>query len=196
MEIKEIWRDVVGFEEICQVSNIGNITTKSRVAINGRIYDPRVLTKRTDRHGYHVVRICTNGKQHSKLVHRLVAMSFCSGDGDFVNHINGIKTDNRAENLEWCTASENEIHAYRTGLKKPSKNTRPGVEHSRFGGFIEAISILSGDSFILAGRRNIEEMGFQQSSVIRCAKNIQKSHRGHCFRYLEDAHERNAGTGN
>ena len=57
-----------------------------------------------------------NGIKKTVSTHRLVAQAFVDGDGDEVNHINGVKTDNRAENLEWCTRNQNLLHAYKTGL--------------------------------------------------------------------------------
>jgi hypothetical protein len=185
MQEHEEWADAFGFEEICEISSLGNARTKPRVAKNGRKYEQVYLTKTPDRYGYLTVGINRLGKQHRKTIHRLVAKAFCRGGGEIVNHKNGVKADNRASNLEWCTASENELHAYRTGLKLPPKNTSPGSSHSRFGLAVEAKNQISNEVFTLSGRKNIEDMGFSQSSVIRCARGIQKIHRGHSFRYLE-----------
>ena len=73
---------------------------------------------------YHKVRV--SGKYID--AHRLIAMAFIDNPDNkqFVNHINGIKTDNRRPNLEWCTASENTKHAYDKGLM----NKTTGLKHT------------------------------------------------------------------
>ena len=84
----------------------------------------RILKKDTVRNGYQLVTLCDNTGHHHKSVHRLVAKEFVNKPlgCDLVNHIDGDKTNNRADNLEWCTQSENMKHAYRTGLQKPIRS--------------------------------------------------------------------------
>lgn len=103
----EVWKN---FCEGYQVSNKGRVKSVK----NGR---EKLLAVRPMHKGYLQVHISVNGKARMLRVHRLVAKAFIPNteNKQEVNHINGIKTDNRVENLEWCTPSENVRHAYESG---------------------------------------------------------------------------------
>jgi hypothetical protein len=112
----EVWKDVVGYEGLYRISNQGTVC---RLYKNGKVnfMTPRILN------GYWRVKLCNCNTQKEYFLHRLIAQAFIPNPDNKpeINHINGIKTDNRIENLEWVTRSENAIHATKTGLLKYSE---------------------------------------------------------------------------
>ena len=113
--MEEIWKDIKGYEGYYQISNLGRVKSLSRK------YSPkeRILKNQYDKDGYYEIGLTKNKKKQYFRVHRLVAQAFIFNikNKPQVNHKNGIKDDNRVENLEWCTNQENEKHAYNIGLK-------------------------------------------------------------------------------
>lgn len=110
--MKEHWKLIEDYPNY-EVSDMGRVrNTKTG----------RVLRPGRDKCGYRYVLLCKEGKSKIFRVHRLVANAFILNleNKPYINHINGDKTDNRLDNLEWCTQSENIKHAIRIGLKSKS----------------------------------------------------------------------------
>jgi hypothetical protein len=119
--MKEIWKDIPGYETSYQVSDLGRIKSFCRNK-KGRILKLNLTNK-----GYYIIALSKDNNIKGKLVHRLVANSFIPNpfNKPQVNHKNGIKTDNNVNNLEWMTALENIRHSYdnqfifsESGIKK------------------------------------------------------------------------------
>lgn len=107
----EVWKEVKNYSELYEVSDFGHVRS---------VKSGKLLKQHIDHGGYVYVCLCKPGEKKNKKVHRLVADAFIRNPEikDFVNHKNGVKTDNSVSNLEWCTKSENERHARKHGLKR------------------------------------------------------------------------------
>lgn len=124
----EIWKDIIGYEGLYQISNLGRVKSLSKEYTKSgslskkkeKILNPH-LNKKTN---YNHYLLCNNGTKLTHLLHRLVAIHFIENNENKpqVNHINGIRNDNRIENLEWCTVSENQQHKF--SILKYKNHTR------------------------------------------------------------------------
>lgn len=119
--MEEIWRDIPGYEGYYQVSNMGRVRSLDRWVQNKdprgsylRKFPGKILKPFPDENGYQYVSLAKEGKTRRGCVHILVLRTFI-GERPLnydCNHRNGKKGDNRLENLEYCTKSENLLHSY------------------------------------------------------------------------------------
>ena len=128
---KEKWVSIPGFSKY-KVSNLGKV-----VSTRWRKRERLLTGHKTDKGYISVYLKNDDGRYKARTIHRMVGIGFLPNSENLpqLNHKNGIKTDNRVENLEWCNNSHNIKHSYRTGLKQPlvgeqngfSKLTNVGV---------------------------------------------------------------------
>lgn len=132
--MEEVWKKVPGFDWY-EVSDRGNVRSIDREFVNNigrRCFLKGTAIKPKVERGY--IRFGLRDENHKKVmmsVHRLVAMAFIPNPNNYqtVNHINGIKTDNRVENLEWCSIQDNIRHAYKNNLGNCLNNSKERINH-------------------------------------------------------------------
>lgn len=119
----EIFKDIIGYNGSYQVSNLGNVISVSLPNQYSKI--DRLLKFDESERGYRRVTLSKEGITERFLVHRLVACHFlpCIAGKPFVNHIDSNPSNNVVTNLEWCTPSENAIHAYKNGRLTKALNS-------------------------------------------------------------------------
>lgn len=119
---EEIWKDIVGYENYYQVSNLGNVKSLERIINapqNGgtRKLKGKILSQAISKTGYCVVVLCKKNKCKMYKTHRLIAIAFINNIKNLpiINHKNGIKLDNNILNLEWSNHKHNTNHAFAIG---------------------------------------------------------------------------------
>lgn len=121
----EIWVPTFGYEQSYQISSFARIRSLHKRK-NGEI-----LKQGIGNHGYLRVNLNSNGKGYVKTVHRLFAIAFIPNPENLpcLNHKDGIKTHNSFNNIEWCTYSHNNFHAYRSLNKVHAFKGKTGINH-------------------------------------------------------------------
>lgn len=171
---EEEWRDVVGYEDLYAVSNMGVVKSKDRRVFNKLGFDytrKGRLNKQTISNGYYVSRLRSEGISLSVKTHRIIAMAFIPNPENkpYVNHIDGNKLNNSISNLEWCTASENIRHAFRLGLQNSNHIIRGVVQLDLLGNEIK--------SFLSQTEAGLE-LGLNHSGIGMCCRGELKTSGG------------------
>ena len=178
--MSEVWRDINEYEGYYQVSNMGRVKSLERKIPHWRggerIQKERILKPITDHYGYQVVNLYAGGKPKKHKVHRLVCQSFHDNPDNKsqVNHLNENKTDNRACNLEWSTAKENNNHGTRTE-RSAKALSKPVAQYTRDG---ELIKIWP------SAREAERQAGFRHNTISNAANGKYKNSYGFIWKYV------------
>lgn len=186
--MEEIWKDIKDYEGLYQVSSYGRVKSLARPRKMPRnlfrYTEEKILKWQFNKKGYMRVILYKNGKNQIFFIHRLVAETYIPnpyGKSD-VNHKNGIKTDNRVENLEWCTTKENIRHSWSIGLRKKriGKENHLSIIVEQYdiqGNFIQEWNGISE-----AGR----QLRINPTNISYCCKGKRKTAGGYKWEYAKE----------
>ncbi len=169
--MNEVWKPILGYEGYYSISSFGNVRND---------VTNKLIIGDINNIGYRRVTLY-NPVRKRCFVHRLVAFHFCDGYSDelIVNHIDGNKMNNRFDNLEWVTHSQNDIHAYNTGLRKA--NIRKPV----YG----VVQYDLANNQVLNEFSDVYEAAFFTNSLITnirgCCEGYRKSSKGFGYAYIK-----------
>ena len=180
----EIWKSLKDYEDYFEISSIGNLRRikfddeKNKKKFELPFYRKPVL----DKDGYLKYKIHINGKYKTFFSHRLVALNFIENplNKKEVNHINGIKDDNRVENLEWVTQSENRRHCLKY-LNPKLRNNKLSKKTYQYDLQMNLITVFP--SAKEAGRKT----GIQQTNISECCRGLRKQVGGFIWSYVNVA---------
>lgn len=180
--MKEVWKNIEN-QNYYMVSNMGRVKSLRRwVRCNKgkRLISEKILSEVLSASGYPVVMI--NRKQF--LVHRLVGQAFVSGfeKGLHINHKNGVRNDNREENLEWVTPKQNIVHAYKYLGRRGSNLGKFEGDHSCAKAVVRICKTTGQRKYYSAGVQAAKE-GFDSGGISKACSGKWKTHKGYRWEY-------------
>ncbi len=192
--MREEWRAISGYEGLYEISNLGRVKILPRIRHdkNGVAYrvSEKIATQCIDAYGYPVVSMSRNGVTRARKVHRLIAEAFIPNPENkrCVDHINGIRTDNRIENLRWATYHENAMNKFRLNNqvdwedRNISKESRYRFTHSQ----ARAVIRSDGERYESIAEAS-RALGLKTSGMVsNCVRGLASSVRGYSFRYEDE----------
>lgn len=188
--MREIWKDIKGYECLYQASNLGKIRRTESVVVDKnkkrtRKFKSKIIKQILRKDGYYFVNLSKNGKVKTAKVHRLIAETFLKNDKNYniINHKDGNKKNNNIANLEWCSCSHNNKEAYRLGLRKPTilkgtlnGSSKPILQFDTSNNFIKKWSCIKEAS---------KELKIKDSNISLVCKGKRNKAGGYVWKYDE-----------
>ena len=187
--MEEIWKDIPDYEGLYQVSNLGRVRSlKYHMSDTVHILKPSKNTQ-----GYYQIHLSKNGNSKIRRVHKLVCQSFIPNPDNLpqVNHKNEDKTDNRVENLEWCTAKYNSNYGTRNSRVKEA---RKGLHFSEewkkkiSKALSKTVFQYTKDGLLVKIYSSTREAsritGVKQASISECCRGNYKTAGGYIWKYV------------
>lgn len=181
MENVENWKEVEGYEGLYEVSNLGRV--RSLVDNHGSVRkEPKVLKGEKKRDGYLFVILYKDGKRKTFSVHRLVANAFIPNPQNLreVNHKDEDKTNNRVQNLEWCSHEYN--NNYGTRNQRVAEKRR-GVYNTRTSKAVISTDEFGNEEYFPSLMEAERRYGFKNGHICDCLKGKLKTYKGRTWRY-------------
>ena len=180
----EEWKQIKGFEGLYEVSNMGRVLSLERISIHGNMvggtsYIPvpkRLLYLNITKRGYVHVILYKNKKRHEYSLHRIVAIHFCDGykHGLVVNHKDENPSNNRADNLEWCTQDYN--YHYGTGIERASRGQWKAIaQYDKNGNLIATYQ---------SGKEASAKTGFSRACISDWCRGAHTCKAGYIWRFI------------
>ena len=171
--MQEIWKDVVGYEGLYQVSNFGRVKSLDRYDKIGRKYKGKIIKQVLMKNGYLGLNLCVGGSCKTFYAHRIVASAFLDNPQNLpqINHKDENKQNNFVDNLEWCDSTYNNNY----GTARERANIKKYIP-------VYCIELNKRyDSMKQAG----EEMGVPRGNIGKACRGVNKSSAGYHWRYAD-----------
>ena len=182
LKMTEKFISIKGFEGLYKISNLGVVMCcEKRRGTNFKCLIPeKVMKPYIEGAGYAIIHLTKNSAKITFRVHRLVANHFIPNPENKpeVNHKDGNKLNNAADNLEWCTRIENEKHAYETGLKTSGSmwgNSKAVLQYTLSGILIKEWGCIADI---------VRELGFHKRLISNCCHGRSNSYKGFIWKFL------------
>lgn len=186
--MQEIWKDIPGYEGKYQISNFGNV-----MSLHFRSSNKKKILKpiKKNNYGYLQVNLSKNGKHKITMIHRLVAKAFIPNPENkpVINHLDSNPSNNRADNLEWCTQQENIKYGYSYGNMVPSRPML-GRTGSKSPNSKPVLQIDISTNNVICEFSSIKEageiLGIMPENICCCCKNKIKTAGGYIWKYKDE----------